>query len=379
MLARTALVILASARAIVGIISFALSQKEPLEHEHAFVRIQVGLDGNTNDSLKNAGGHVPEIRLYDEYGHEIGRAPGHKHDKVGSGSMREVKIHQSVGSQAVYTMFSATHNDAICVAFASITWTDSLEWSVAGDLGTLCKANWYYSNVYVGLEEGKKRHKANCFWIDEDGSSGIQDTGFTVYWPHVTYSNIEGAFKDLKADKSMNETERKRLGEKHDSFICESGPPFNVYQNCEEHQPYFWQDGKPPVGWKDWNGVPSVNKRDATARLEGIKKAQEKHRDRLVKTDEESHSIARICGSETSLGPDIVNTLEGLFCRMSDKTLWPVCSSDVEVDCFDSDVLQLRETGITAEEQQAYRRVDDWVEENRIEEKRLKRDQANDA
>lgn len=50
-----------------------------------------------------------------------------------------------------------------------------------------------------------------------------------------------------------------------------------------------------------------------------------------------------LCTHGTSRGPDWVNVAEGKFCRMSDKSLWPVCSLTKGVldNCFNMDVRQL--------------------------------------
>lgn len=42
-----------------------------------------------------------------------------------------------------------------------------------------------------------------------------------------------------------------------------------------------------------------------------------------------------LCSMGNSWGPDWVNEEEGKFCRMSDKTLWPLCSPEDLDNCFD--------------------------------------------
>lgn len=53
-----------------------------------------------------------------------------------------------------------------------------------------------------------------------------------------------------------------------------------------------------------------------------------------------------LCTHGTSRGPDWVNEKEGKFCKMSDKTLWPVCQRNmrggkVSDNCFDMSMKQL--------------------------------------
>lgn len=42
-----------------------------------------------------------------------------------------------------------------------------------------------------------------------------------------------------------------------------------------------------------------------------------------------------LCSMGNSWGPDWVNEKEGKFCRMSDKTFWPVCDMEDRDNCFD--------------------------------------------
>lgn len=42
-----------------------------------------------------------------------------------------------------------------------------------------------------------------------------------------------------------------------------------------------------------------------------------------------------LCEHGMSWGPDWVNELEGKFCDMAEKKLYPVCSQDIKDDCFD--------------------------------------------
>lgn len=54
------------------------------------------------------------------------------------------------------------------------------------------------------------------------------------------------------------------------------------------------------------------------------------------------HSAAKLCSSPTSMGPDFANDAEGLFCRMSDKTLWVFCDGvHITDNCFNPDLQQV--------------------------------------
>lgn len=86
------------------------------------------------------------------------------------------------------------------------------------------------------------------------------------------------------------------------------------------------------------------------------------HFNRLVIDDNTDHTGRALCESPTSLGPDFLNTADGTFCRMSDKTLWPVCdqSQGVSDNCFNRDSKQLMLNGVAARDS-PYENVIDWT------------------
>lgn len=70
----------------------------------------------------------------------------------------------------------------------------------------------------------------------------------------------------------------------------------------------------------------------------------ESHRKTItIVEDDIGHSAVEVCQSPTSTGPDYVNVNEGMFCRLADRTLFPVCSHVSHLDgsaaseCFDVD------------------------------------------
>jgi hypothetical protein len=70
-----------------------------------------------------------------------------------------------------------------------------------------------------------------------------------------------------------------------------------------------------------------------------------------------------LCGSATSVGPDFANPAERLFCRMSDKTLWPFCDGGVGVTdgCFPEGLSRLVVGGMVVRGV-GYGRVVNWGE-----------------
>lgn len=79
----------------------------------------------------------------------------------------------------------------------------------------------------------------------------------------------------------------------------------------------------------------------------------------LVVSTGDQHSVKELCESETSVGPDFMNKAEGSFCRMSDKTIFPVCDKETADNCFNADSMQLIVNGVSARD--TYDKVIDWT------------------
>jgi hypothetical protein len=53
-------------------------------------------------------------------------------------------------------------------------------------------------------------------------------------------------------------------------------------------------------------------------------------------------------GSETSMGPDFVSTVEELFCDMEEREVWPLCSTQITNGCLDMDTKAMWGVCLTA-------------------------------
>lgn len=102
------------------------------------VRIQVGLD--STNGLSNAGGDLPDIRLFNEVGEFLGASydPGSIEDGT---TGTDIRVQQTAEQQAAYALFSANDN-AICIAYLSIVWPDEQKFGWTGDWGKECGATW---------------------------------------------------------------------------------------------------------------------------------------------------------------------------------------------------------------------------------------------
>jgi len=321
-----------------GILQFGMDNFAAPETAHSVVRVTVGLD--YDGGLSNSGGDLPDVRLFNEAGDFIGMKvdPG----KVQSGSFGEIKVDHDGdnGQQATYTLLSA-NNDAICIAHVTITWPDGDKYAWVGDWGDRCGATWYYSNVYVGGTS----HKPRCMWIDLDGDQ--PQTGFQIHWPEFVTDTPEAP-----SDLDQN-------------YLCNAGPPFRHYSGFDPRSITYWVLGN--------NKKRSTRTRiSEVAGEEDVKKRSNDHNnnpehkfnDALIINNSLEQSASALCGSHTSVGPDYANMEEGLFCRMSDKTLFPICDQHrgIHDNCFDSTLQQLIVNGKAARDS-PYKKVTNWGDE----------------
>jgi hypothetical protein len=331
---------------VLGIAQFGIDnfgQKD--ESGNAVVQIAVGLD--VADGLSNAGGDLPDVRLFNEAGEFLGMSadPG----EITDGTQGQVTVSTN-GQQATYTLFSANDN-AICIAYATITWPSGDKYAWSGNWGRRCGASWYYSNYYIKGTD----IKPDCMWIDANGDQ--DQTGFQIHWP-------EFYFEDGNTEQA-----------KDSSYYCDSGVAFNTRTEPDPSTITYWVLSNAKRTVSEWLfgrsttavGASVPKKRDWIPRGGVSRRANEtspeltnaRFQDRLVKDNNPTHMTADLCQSESSTGPDFLNVAEGQFCRMSDKTLWPICKDTVSDDCFNLDLNQLVQGGKVTRDS-PYSNVDDW-------------------
>ncbi|KAI1123467.1 hypothetical protein F5Y10DRAFT_286020 [Nemania abortiva] len=336
---------------ILCIVQFGFDNLSPPKPEGSTVRITVGLD--VNGGLSNSGGDLPDIRLFNEAGGFLGISadPG----KVESGKFSDITVRHKgdAGDQATYTLFSA-NNDAICVAAASITWPNGDSYGWVGDWGRRCGGTWYYSNVYIGSTQ----YTPDCLWIDANNDQ--PQTGFQVHWPEFANKN-SSKIPDTPEDQAA----------KIDS-LCSAGPPFKMYvqPDTDPNGITYWVPRTRRSSGLDQRGVATTSyglpkhsihsKYRRNIRTNGTT-VPNVIGTSLVISDSDTHSATDLCESETSYGPDFFNVKTGMFCRMSDKTLWPMCNStSVAGNCFNVDSQELVINGLAARGE-PYKKIIDWT------------------
>lgn len=124
---------------LLGIYQFGADNFGSADAGGSVVRIQVGLD--TPGGLNNAGGDLPDIRLFNEAGDFLGGKydPGHIEDGTNG---NDIRVQQSAEQQATYGLFTANDN-AICIAYLTIVWPgEEAKYGWTGDWGQKCSNSW---------------------------------------------------------------------------------------------------------------------------------------------------------------------------------------------------------------------------------------------
>ena len=314
----------------------------------------------------DVGGVAPDIRMWNA---ECDYMEGMKENdqyQVAPGTIFEVKVHSDIPQQMPYTLITANEN-AICIATIGVTMVDESAYYWIGDWARECNRDWFYSNIYI---QGTDR-KTKCQWIDRNHDR--PESAFMIHWPSFTM---------MKEDMPKTAQGEKRLK----NFICNEAflshkeyDPHMIKCDKNIHKPGFKQDDFYPYDQDLTEGFPPSNKPPpfghvgpgAVPNRGGPSRRAEPpqnpgyrnntHNDWLVVTDDPEHSALDLCAHPRSLGPNLVNTAEGSYCHMVDRTVWPVCADETTDDCFDSNGQVLIRRGIQARGVQ-FNTVLDWSE-----------------
>ncbi|KAK8006659.1 hypothetical protein PG991_012956 [Apiospora marii] len=313
---------------VVGMAPMLNSMLPDKSDRETTIRIGVGTSIKGSDTT---GGNTPGIRIFDVMGRDLGEARGSK-KVIADGGFKDIVVTASSdkqGRQAQYLSVSKGGNDALCISYISMTWPDGQKKAWYGDVGYQCGGHWYNSQTLIGDDN----YQPKCTWIDGDKSNGITTQGFGM---HIT---------DFTATK-----ERAAAYADDQDTMCKSKPRFHLYDDLKSD--YFLPYFSPPLEY-DSNLVDKDRKKvmvdgASTGKLPPRNKVRSprERRDiiakrhlfpgKLVTSPKTAHSARELCESGSSLGPDFVSFHENLFCDMSEKELWPLCSAKVTSGCFDA-------------------------------------------
>jgi hypothetical protein len=345
-------------------------------------RVSVGSIRNddTEGDSRSTGGNAPAVAAWDAAGNFLGQVTpdGVATPKIAEGGHRDYAIEGRSGAK--YLSVVQTGNDGICISMITGVSVNSGEpycaWT--GDIGKFCGAPWYAQTTAIS---DNPLFVPACVWIDGNSDGNHIWKGFNMHLP-----SFPGDVFGTMANTADAWNENRDL-------LCKSEPRFSMYEDIQignqirifNEEPggnsslegyadrvlgtnnWLWGE-KPPIGLLPLgpNGRtpripcldadcppkgPSFNRtlpvlktetRKKTRRrlnhperVAEIKKRQTLHTDRLIISHFTQHSAIELCESPFSLGPDMVSVAESIFCDMSEKQLWPVCTDSVVSYCFD--------------------------------------------
>ena len=356
-------------------------------------RVHVGLvrANDTQGDSRSTDGDAPALAAWDAAGNFLAQVTpdGNNKQKIDAGGFRNYGIEGRQGAD--YLSVVRTGNDGICISLITgVTANTGRQSMWTGDLGKACGAPWYEQANPVS--DAQPPYVPACVWLDGNGDEGHIWKGFNFHLGSFPGTNTE--------DSDVANIQNLLAGawSKDRRLLCNSEPLFSLYEEIEigtsirtfvshpatggdpgtpgyadnifnEAGNWAWEETPPPTALEiDVDGTPKGNgcipgeecppkkpswtqtlpvqeqtRRRVRRRLtedekiHQIRKRQVIHADRLIISKIPQHSAIGLCDSPYSLGPDMVSWTEGMFCDMSEKRLWPICSDSSASYCFDMD------------------------------------------
>lgn len=322
------------------LIPFAMSLSDAVlgaqkVYSSTYVEIGAGF-ASVDATYESTGGAVPAISIWNEEGSRLGQYMPSKNEKIEAGTSNSVPIYvpqdQGATGQPEYILLTTVNKDAICITYVTVS-GNGVSWNWMGDVGQTCGGDWYPSTAKFGSDN----YQPKCTWIDSDHSDGLRFIAMSMHMP------------DFNGDDGLVE----EYNQYNYSTLCNSKARFMQWGQLSANPGYnsIPPMFSPPLKYNS-NGSDvdlaalfkpgTVNKRDispatnSTGNMDGSI-------DRLghvVISDYKAHSASEVCESLTSRGPSFVSTHDGMYCDMSHKTSYPVCSATFTTECFDVDTKQ---------------------------------------
>ncbi|KAF4786021.1 hypothetical protein HER10_EVM0012618 [Colletotrichum scovillei] len=318
----------------------------PTEHvDHTLVTIMLGDESG-------AGGHQPQMELYDDFGAMIGHRMTNDGDRIGKNNNLddsiykiEHNVHVDKMTTPKYIVINQWSSDAICVSAIQVS-NGKLSSVFYGDLGALCGQSWFFSRRRL---DAKLMHP-KCVWLDEDHTNGFNARAMSFH-----LNDMLGTPDKVKMYK-----------ENPQEYLCKSTPRFSFWYQLRPgaNLPFF----KPPLEYerdaitgqegrdKDpqravdkvkWDKMTdhdpqpiarrSMTASERRAKRKKLAKRQGRNPDitHLIITRAEEHAASLVCNSTTSYGHDVVSLHEKTYCDMTVKRLYNLCDNTFKEDCFD--------------------------------------------
>jgi hypothetical protein len=168
--------VLGNALGIIPLLGNSNLTPDPLSAGNSLVRIGIGLpttlngpsssESSNSSHYRTMGGMIPSLRVYNENKEVIGTSASDNYNTISEGQFTTVTVYQnsSGSSQQAPFLQVAGGSDDICIAYLGQTWADGTKLGWLGDVGKFCGARWYYSNLFVVMQNGTM-NKVRCSLI----------------------------------------------------------------------------------------------------------------------------------------------------------------------------------------------------------------------
>lgn len=316
--------------------------------------IQVGTGSFSGGSQDNLDGDPLVISGYLGTGEYIGTGHMPGHMEQGTPSTTTLDNSGNNGDQqAMQILVQQGGSDAVCISYIQVLWLQEVWSGWSGDWGRMCKQDWYYSRSTWGKQADGTAYVPNCMWIDGgkgkkhqleeflinlnymlgNGSTGIDQQGD----PNKTATYCDSAFK-FSSDTTNNHNVGVPNG-LNGGAVDGAGPerrdrikavPGKHHSGSVAPYPTGTK-GAAPFATGTATGTAAITSATGTLKTKSGMETQ------LVVSDFDHHSAIELCEHPRSYGPDFVSLAEGVFCDMSERKHYPLCSKEVTKDCFSVD------------------------------------------
>lgn len=138
---------------VFSVFGFIQTQADRAGRGDLLFNFKIGLDGARAPDmppLTNAGGNLPDIRVFDNQGNFLGMVIN-DHNKCESGEDNCIAtVPGPIKQQPSYALFTA-NDDALCVAWASVTYPGGDMYGWVGNWAKECNAAWSALSLSVPL------------------------------------------------------------------------------------------------------------------------------------------------------------------------------------------------------------------------------------
>ncbi|KAH6681325.1 hypothetical protein B0J14DRAFT_529740 [Halenospora varia] len=328
-------------------VAFAIKDAIPKEAGISMVSILTG-DGTTKNPLRDAGGTVPHIALWDNNGQRLAQYHSKNSEKMVQGGKPTMisLAHTQNGNKFAdpyYVMLSQLDTDAVCIASVQVS-NGAITGTFYGDTGFSCGQSWFYSSRQLGAELVTPK----CVWLDGDHSNGLNARAMSFHLNDMIPSN-----------------DKINMYSKNNDYLCKSTPRFSYWGNLlpDAIIPFF----NPPLEYNtdDKSGGEGAdvdpdlaldkivydkgvfmkqgektahrrnNRPGISPETNSTRQGANHDPSHLVITEMDGQSAKELCEHPNSYGWDLVSIKDNYYCDMTEKEIYNLCDEVTKSNCFD--------------------------------------------